>query len=112
MYGFVSNTLYSFLISFGVIIGASSFAGIGALINNQPPFKTMIDLAQSVKIWAVATALGGTFSSFQLFEEGVFRGEIVSLIKQIIYILSALVGANLGLRFIKLFQKCGELWIK
>lgn len=112
IYNFMSNITYSLLISFGVILGASAFAGLGALINNQPPLKTMVDLAQSIKIWAVATALGGTFSSFELFEEGIFKGEIGSLVKQIIYICVALIGANLGLRVIKLFQKCGELWIK
>lgn len=112
MFLFISNIIYSFLIAFGVIFGASSFAGFGALINNHPPLKTMIDLANSIKIWAVATALGGTFSSFELFEEGIFKGEFGSLCKQIVYILAALIGANLGLRFIKLIQKCGELWLK
>ena len=71
MSNFISNIIYSFLIAFGVIIGASAFAGIGAIINNHPPLKTMLDLASSIKIWAVATALGGTFSSFQIIEEGV-----------------------------------------
>lgn len=112
MSNFVSNIIYSFLISFGVIIGASSFAGIGALITNNPPLRTMLNLAESIKIWAVATSLGGTFSSFQLIEEGIFRGEVGALIKQIVYILFALIGANLGYKFIKLVQKCGEIWIK
>ncbi|MCY6369106.1 YtrH family sporulation protein [Clostridium ganghwense] len=112
MSNFISNIIYSFFISFGVIIGGSSFAGLGALVNNHPPFKTMVDLADSIKIWAVAIALGGTFSSFQLIEEGIFRGETTSLAKQIIYILAALIGANLGVRFIKLIQKCGQIWMQ
>ncbi|MCY6959113.1 YtrH family sporulation protein [Clostridium brassicae] len=112
MSNFISSSIYSFLVAFGVILGGSFFGGIGALINNHPPLKTMIDLANSIKIWAVATALGGTFSSFQLIEEGLFRGQITSLLKQIIYILASLIGANLGVRVIKLIQKCGDIWIR
>lgn len=112
MSSFICNIIYSFLISLGVILGASFFSGVGALINNHPPLKTMMDLASSIKIWAVATALGGTFSSFEVIEGGIFKGEIGALIKQILYILSAMLGVNLGLRLLKLIEKCGEIWVK
>lgn len=109
---FVSNILYSFLVAFGIVIGAGVFAGIGAIINNHPPLRTMLNLAGSVKIWAVAAALGGTFSSFEIFEKGLFNGEIKSIIKQMAYILTALIGANVGYGFIRLIQWCGDLWAK
>ncbi|MDK2800302.1 MAG: hypothetical protein PWP27_697 [Clostridiales bacterium] len=109
---FINNLIYNFLIAFGVIIGASSFAGIGALINDQPPLKTMFDVARSIKIWAVAVALGGTFSSFQVIEDGLFKGEIKSVIKQMAYIVTAFIGANVGYSVIKLIQRCGEVWMK
>jgi hypothetical protein len=104
---FWSNLIYSFLIAFGVVFGASIFAGIGAVFNNHPPLKTMLDLAGSIKIWAVAAALGGTFSSFEIFDKGLFNGEIKSIIKQIIYIATALLGANLGYGLIRLIGWCG-----
>ncbi len=100
------------MISFGIVIGASIFAGLGALINNQPPLKTMLDLAGSMKIWAVAAALGGTFSSFEIIEKGLFSGQIRTIIKQMIYILTALLGANIGYGFIRLIQRCGNIWPK
>jgi hypothetical protein len=109
---FLSNILYSFLIAFGIVIGASVFAGVGAIVNNHPPLRTMLNLAGSVKIWAVAAALGGTFSSFEIFEKSLFNGEIKSIIKQITYIFMALLGANLGYGFIRLIGWCGELWTK
>lgn len=112
MPSFISNIIYSFFIAFGVMLGACTFAGIGAIINNHPPLKTMFDLASSVKIWAVATALGGTFSSFQVLEEGLFRGEVRLAIKQMLYILAALIGSNAGYSVLKLIKRCGELWIK
>lgn len=109
---FIDNVIYNFLIAFGVIIGASTFAAIGALINDKPPLKTMFDLAGSIKIWAVAVALGGTFSSLEVIERGLLKGEMKSIVKQAVYILIALGGANTGYGFIKLVQKCGELWVK
>jgi len=109
---FFSNVIYSFLIALGVIVGASLFAGVAALINNHPPLKTMLDFSDSIKIWAVAVALGGTFSSFQILEQGLLKGEIRSIGKQAIYVLVALLGANSGCNIIRLIQRCGQLWIK
>ena len=48
---FVASLINNFLIAFGVVIGASVFAGIGAILTDQPPLKTMLDLAGSIKIW-------------------------------------------------------------
>lgn len=102
--------IYILLISFGVVVGSSIFAGLGALITNHPPYKAMIELAGSIKIWAIAASLGGTFSSFTIIEKGLFEGELKSLIKQAIYILIALSGANLGYRFIGIIHRCSEIW--
>lgn len=108
MKGFLGNLVYSFMVSFGVIIGASAFSGIAAILLNHPPLKIMSDLSNSIKIWAVATALGGTFSSFSILEEGIFRGELRGMLKQIFYILASLIGANLAVNSIELLQKWGE----
>ncbi|ABN51306.1 MAG TPA: sporulation protein [Hungateiclostridium thermocellum] len=109
---FPSNIIYNFLIAFGVIVGASLFAGLGALINDHPPLKTMFQIASSIKIWAVAVALGGTFSTFEILEKGIFKGEIRSIIKQAVYVVVAVIGANVGYGFIRLIQKCGESMFK
>lgn len=100
----------NFLISFGVVMGASIFAGIGAIITDNPPLRTMVNLSSSIKIWAMATALGGTFSSFIVIDKGLFEGEVKSIVKQVIYIFVALLGANSAYSFIKLIQRCSEIW--
>ncbi|NLE26361.1 MAG: sporulation protein [Clostridiaceae bacterium] len=110
MSDFYSNLINNFLIAFGVIIGASVFAGIGAIITDHPPLKAMLDLAGSIKIWAMAVALGDTFSSFAAIEKGIFQGEIKSILKQAVYVLTAILGANTGYLFIKLLYRCGVLW--
>ncbi|MTI48841.1 YtrH family sporulation protein [Sporosalibacterium faouarense] len=111
MTNFWSNLIYNFLIAFGVILGASVLAGMGAIFNNHPPMKTMLNVARSIKIWAVAVALGGTVTSFEAIDQGLWKGEIKSVVKQLAYILVALVGANVGYSLIKLIQRCRDLWI-
>lgn len=108
---FIHNAIHHFLVSFGIVAGASSCAGLAALICNNPPLKTMIDVAASLKIWAVAVSLGGTFSSFELLEQGIFKGELKAILRQLAYITAALGGANLGQCLIVLLRRCGQLWI-
>lgn len=105
-----TNIVYNFLIAFGVVVGASIFNGIGAIVTGSPPLKAMIDIARSTKIWAVAIALGGTFPSFDVIDKGIFSGDFKALIKQAIYVFVALLGANTGYTFIRLIQRCGEIW--
>lgn len=108
----MNHLLYTLLISFGVIVGASLFSGIAAIICNHPPLKKMLEVSLTIKIWAVAIAIGGTFSSFEAIDKGIFQGEIKSVLKQIVYIAIALIGANLGYGFIRLLKACGDLWLK
>lgn len=110
MSSFYTSVVQNFLISFGVVIGASLFSGIGAVITNHPPYKVMMQVAGSIKIWAIAASLGGTFSSFAVIEKGIFDGEIKTLAKQALYILISLSGANIGYEFIRLLQRCGFIW--
>ena len=110
LYAFYTNVANIFFVAFGVVTGASIFAGIGAIMTNHPPLKAMIDIAGSIKIWALVAALGGTVSSFEIIEKGLFEGEFKSIIKQAIYVLSALVGANIGYSVIRLIQRCGTIW--
>ena len=112
MSSFYSSIIQNFLIAFGVVIGASLFSGLGAIITNNPPYKVMVEVANTVKIWAIAASLGGTFSSFTVIEKGIFDGEIRTLIKQALYVIISLTGANIGYEFIKLLQRCGVLWGK
>lgn len=93
-------------------MGASLSAGLVALCINQPPLKTMLDVAASIKIWAVAVALGGTFSSFEIIEQSLLKGEVRGMTKHLFYIAAALAGANTGYGILNLMKKCGTLWIK
>jgi hypothetical protein len=112
MSSFYTSIIQNFLIAFGVVIGASLFSGLGAVLTNEPPYKVMVEVANSIKIWAIAASLGGTFSSFTVIEKGIFDGEIRTLIKQALFIIISLTGANMGYEFIRLLQRCGDIWGK
>jgi len=49
---------------------------------------------------------------FEILEKGIFKGEIRSIIKQAVYVVVAVIGANVGYGFIRLIQKCGESMFK
>lgn len=102
--------IINFFIALGVIVGASLFAGLAALVSKHPPIKTMVNVADSLKIWAVAVALGGTFQSIEALDQGIFRGEIRSIVRELLYVLAALAGANTGFGFVMLIKRCGQLW--
>ncbi|WP_153123950.1 YtrH family sporulation protein [Peribacillus tepidiphilus] len=88
--------LNSFFISFGVLIGGSLIGGMASFFTNQPPMTTIFRLSDSLRIWAVVAAIGGTFDTVYNFERGIFHGETRDIIKQILLILSALGGAQTG----------------
>lgn len=100
----------SYFLAFGVVVGASVFTGIGAIITNQPPMRSMLDVASSTKIWAMAIALGDSFSTFEVIEKGIIEGQLRGFIKQMLYILVAFLGANMGYGFVKFLHRCTEIW--
>lgn len=82
--------------SMGVLIGASIIGSLGAVLAKEPPAGTMLRLAQEIKIWAIVAAIGGTFSTIEILESGIFQGEVRGVVKQLFYVISGLAGAQLG----------------
>lgn len=109
MLTFYQNVVYNFFISLGVLLGGCLFGGVAASFIGHPPLKTMVDLCEKFKIWAIVMALGGTFSSFKVLETGIFNGEIRGLVKQMFYILSALAGANVAYKILYYLEGSGKL---
>lgn len=108
--GFSATLTLNFFIALGIILGASLCAGLAAILSDQPPIKTMANVADSLKIWAVAVALGGTFQSIEALDQGLFRGELRSIIRELGYVVAALAGANAGFGLITLIKRCSRLW--
>jgi hypothetical protein len=80
----------------GVLLGAALAGALGAALTGQPCISTMMRLAREVKIWAIVAAIGGSFSTFEIFESGLFRGEVSAVVRQLLYVLASLAGAQAG----------------
>lgn len=100
MENFVILVIRYYLVAFGVVLGGTLFGGLGAFITRQPPIQTMYTLSDNLKIWGLVVALGGTFDTFKVFESGLLEGNIITMAKQILYIVSALIGSYTGSIFI------------
>ena len=56
----------------------------------------MIDIAEDIKLYAIISAIGGTFTNLKILEGGFFQGEFLIIIQQFLILLSAYLGAQLG----------------
>ncbi|MCG8399993.1 MAG: YtrH family sporulation protein [Firmicutes bacterium] len=93
---FTQKTVLIFFTALGIMLGAAVVGSLAAVLFGGPPVGTMLKLAREIKIWAIVAAIGGTFSTFEVLESGLFQGEVRAVIKQLVYIISALAGAQFG----------------
>ncbi|MGI5876740.1 MAG: YtrH family sporulation protein [Dethiobacteria bacterium] len=92
----------TFFIALGVILGGSVLGSLGSfLAAEQPPFYTILELAEKLKIWALVSALGGTFTAFRVIEIGFLSGQPAEVLKQLALILCAFGGAHTGYLLLK-----------
>ncbi|RJQ11826.1 MAG: sporulation protein [Bacillota bacterium] len=85
----------TFCLALGVVIGGALFGAIGGLITGYPG-RTMWRLAAELRPWAVVAALGEDLATFWMLEQGVLRGQILDLGKQVLLLLAAFAGAHIG----------------
>lgn len=93
---FEKNFVLIFFTAMGLMLGAALVGSLAAVMVREPPLETMLKLAREIRIWAVVAAIGGTFSTIEILESGILKGEIVAVIKQIFYIVGAMAGTHLG----------------
>ena len=92
----MNRTFPVFFIALGVVLGAAFIGSIGGLLIRQPPLKVMSDIAGDIKLYAIISAIGGTFANLKILEGGFFHGEIILIIQQFLVLCSAYLGAQLG----------------
>lgn len=92
----MARVISVFFVAFGIVMGGALFAGVAALLTRQPPYEFMAEVSEDLKFWAIIAAIGGTFEALKGLHEGVIIGHISALVRQMIYLLSALFGANLA----------------
>lgn len=92
----------TFFIALGVILGGSMLGSLGTFFFQQhPPYHSLLELAEKLKIWALVAALGGTFTAFKAIELGFLSGQPAEIFKQLALIISAFGGAHIGYLLLK-----------
>jgi len=101
MAAFLTKLILHYCIAFGVVVGASMLAGIAATMTLQPPSSTMKGIAENIKIWAIVASIGGTIDPIRAIETNFLEGQINPAIKQILWIVSAFLGAQAGVKLVQ-----------
>ena len=96
MDSFGEKFLLVFCTALGVVIGASLIGSVASLLTGNPPVKTMLKIANDIKIWAIAAGIGGTFTTIEILQTGLFEGHFTVVIKQLLYFVAAFFGAQVG----------------
>ncbi len=92
----MSRIIPVFFIALGVVLGGSFTGSLGGVLTHQSPLKVMSDIAEDLKLYAIISAIGGTFTNLRLLEGVFFHGEIMIIIQQFCIFMSAYMGAQLG----------------
>ncbi|MBA4601590.1 YtrH family sporulation protein [Thermoactinomyces mirandus] len=93
---FWTTAVLDFLIALGVVLGGVILGGLGAFITDEYPMFKMMRLAEQLKIWAMVAAIGGTFDTIKNFEITILGGQLNLAFQQIVFIVSAFLGAHTG----------------
>ncbi len=97
----IRELLFPLFTALGVMLGGSIIGALPAVFTFASPLSTMLDMSRRIKIYAIVVAIGGTFPTFKLLESGIFEGNFAALGRQLLLIVSALLGAQLGAWIIK-----------
>jgi len=102
---FLSKAGLDFFIAFGVVLGGSLIAGVGAVFMLMPPATVILDTAVRLKIWAIVAAIGGSIDPVKVIESNISAGQISPAMQQICFIVFAFLGAHTATELIKLLCK-------
>lgn len=96
MDSFTNKLILVFFTALGVVLGAALLASLAALLTQQPPIRLMTKVAGEIKIWAMVAAIGGTFTTIEVLESGIFEGKLTDAFNQVLLIVGAFLGAQVG----------------
>lgn len=104
---FLAMIIIDFFVAFGVVLGGCLLGGLGAFLIGEPPISFMTTLAGKIKIWAVVAAIGGSVDTLSAIERGFLGGAPGEIIKPILFIISAFLGAHVAFLLIRWFAEGG-----
>lgn len=85
-----------FFTALGIEIGGPLVGAIPSLLMSGRPMKTAFELAGDLKFWAIAMAMGGSFTVLEALESGLVRHQLHTVVRHGTAIIGAFAGAQLG----------------
>lgn len=92
----LGKLLSNFLIALGVTLGGSLSGAAASLLVGGHPMDRLRFLADEMRLWGILVAVSGSFEPLRGIEQGLFAGQGRVMARQVIAVLVAMVGANLG----------------
>lgn len=94
--GVAGKLLANFLIALGVTLGGSLSGAAASLLLGGHPMDRLRFLAGEMRLWGILVALSGSFEPLRGIEQGLFAGQGRLLIRQVLSLVIAMLGANLA----------------
>lgn len=90
----IAMMVIDYFVAWGVLLGGALIGGLGAFLVGEPPMNWVHNHVEKLKIWALVTAIGGTFDTITAIEKGFFGEYYGEMVKHFLYIGSAFLGAH------------------
>jgi len=98
---FIEVFIQCYFIAFGVILGGSIIGSFSSFTVGEAPLAAILRIARSLRIWAIAAAIGGTFDALK----GILDGTTIDWFKQILLIVSAMGGVKTAMTILEWFTE-------
>ena len=93
---FLRTLALPFFTALGIELGGPLIGAIPTLLMRGRPFKTALELARDLRFWAIAMAIGGSFTVLEALEYGLVRHQLYGFAKQGAAVIGAFAGAQAG----------------
>lgn len=94
--GFAAKLLSNFLIALGVTLGGSLSGAAASLLSGGHPLDRLRYLSEDLRLWGILVAVSGSFEPLRHLEQGLLFGQGRALFRQVVALVVAMAGANVG----------------
>jgi hypothetical protein len=92
----LGKLLSNFLVALGVTLGGTLSGAAASLLVGGHPLDRLRFLAEEMRFWGILVAVSGSFEPLRGIEQGLFAGEGRMMVRQILSLLIAMVGAHVA----------------
>lgn len=92
----IGKVIGIFMIALGVTLAGSLSGAAASLLVGGHPMDRLRFLSDEMRLWGILVAVSGSFEPLRNLEQGLFAGQLWVLMRQILFILVAMVGGHVG----------------